>query len=78
MPREIHGSYRPNKHVIFFEGGVLNILPEYVRSATTVLPSMLSQAFVCMRVPCVIGAVYVVKDSNALFGGERVLANNKL
>ena len=63
------------KRVTFFKGDVLNVLPEYVRSVTVL--SMLSQAFDCMSVPCVIGAVCVVKDSYLLFRDEKVITNNK-
>ena len=33
-------------------------------------------AFDCIHVSCLPGAVYILDDSNASFGGETVFANN--
>ena len=67
----------PYKRVIYFEGDVRNILPEHVRSATVLC--MLLKAFDCMRVPCVICTVYVVRNSNTyLYGRQFSLITDKL
>ena len=52
----------PHKRVILLKGDDLNILSEYIRSAT-VIRRFSRRLTACMRVPCIIGAVYVVKDS---------------